>query len=288
MPSITKSNSDNFLTWQKVVGNLPLSRLQAEGIQSCAEGYNLSKLSLANTYTVGDDGLPRSIYWSSDGLNFYYNGNTFDKVYQKTVSIPYDISTVVSSQTKVITEDTTSVYDVRFNASGTKCYISGATADIIYQYSLTAWDISTLSYDTKSLDVSGKTSSLSGFCISDTNVYAGTANTILQYSITGGDLSTSSFVHELSISGFNGIYSIHYRSDEKLYYVGFSSGSSSRRIHELSISGGNLIGGTITQNDIVPIPGTNMPGLFIKDDGSSLWVMDGPNDKIYEYWVGCP
>jgi hypothetical protein len=50
----------------------------------------------------------------------------------------------------------------------------GATSDDIYQYSLsTAWDLSTASYDSVSLSVSGQDANMSGMCFNSdgTKIY---------------------------------------------------------------------------------------------------------------------
>ena len=81
-----------------------------------------------------------------------------------------------------------------FSADGTKAYIIGTVFDTIYQYTLsTAWDISTGSYASKSLSVSGQDSSVMGLAFSadGTKVYiVGTvSDTIYQYTLSGADPS---------------------------------------------------------------------------------------------------
>jgi hypothetical protein len=217
MATFTKSNSDNFLTWQKVNGVITLSQLQARGIPDCFESYNINDITFNQELNlIADDNIPRSIYWSDDGLNFYFTGSLSKNIYQKTVSTPYDISTVVSTQSKA--------------------------TNFIYQYSLsTAWDISTLSYDGKSIDCSGDTTSIDGFAITSNKVYVGAKAEILQYSITNGDLSTSSLDGAFGL-GFNLVNSIHYRSEEKLYFVGSDNDS----VYELTMNAGNVTTGRIT------------------------------------------
>ena len=283
MATFAQSNNDNFLTWQKVTGVITLTQLQARGIPSCSESYSITDITFKKDISVGGGGVMTSIYWSSDGLDFYFVGTIDQKLYQKSVSTPHDISTVIATQTKTIAEDTTLV-DARFNSDGTKCYISGAANDTIFQYVLsTGWDVSTLSYDSKSIDCSGKTSSVSGFCMSETNVYVSTGTSILQYSITGGDLSTSSFVYELPISEDTAVFSMAYRSDSKLYFTG----TSTDKVFELSIASGNIIRGMVTASQSVVTKAANPVGIFFDTGGFTMWIMDSADD-LSEYWVECP
>jgi hypothetical protein len=279
MATFTKSNSDNFLTWQKVNGALPLSDLQARGIPDCVEGYNIEDVTLRKQIARGINDT--SMFWSDDGLNFYYINTSTATLYQKSVSKPYDISTVTSTQSKAITEDT-SPFDVRF-LNGSACYISGRTNDTIYQYTLgTPWDISTLSYDSKSIDCSSKTVSVQGFSLSSDNVYVSAGSSILQYSIVGGDLSTSVFVSQITFSFTSLIQSIAYRSDAYIYFTDFTQSS----IYELSIVSGNIERGKITasQNNNFT---TNPLGIHFNEGGFNMWLMDGEQSKISEYFVGC-
>jgi hypothetical protein len=281
MATFTKSNSDNFLTWQKVNGVITLSQLQARGIPDCFESYNINDITFNQELDLtADDNFPRSIYWSEDGLNFYFTGSLSKNIYQKTVSTPYDISTVVSTQTKTIAEDT-QIFDVRFLSDGSKCYISGKGNKSIYQYSLsTAWDISTLSYDSKSIDCSGDTVTIDGFAITNNKVYVGGKAEILQYSITNGDLSTSSLEGSFVV-GFNFVNSIHYRSEEKLYFVGSDNDS----VYELTMNAGNVATGRITKIESL---GFNPYGIFFNEGGFNMWIMESGSRDLKEYWVGCP
>jgi len=87
----------------------------------------------------------------------------------------------------------------RFNPDGTKMYTIGNTTDSIYQYSLsTAFDLSTASYDTVTLNVSGQDNTPFGFRFSPdgTKMYvAGYNNDIVyQYTLSSAwDLSTASY-----------------------------------------------------------------------------------------------
>jgi DNA-binding beta-propeller fold protein YncE len=85
--------------------------------------------------------------------------------------------------------------DFFLKPDGTKLYVLGTTTDSVYQYSLsTAWDISTASYDSKSLDVSGVSNNSFGiFFKSDGSkmFFVSGADTVVEYDLsTDWDIST--------------------------------------------------------------------------------------------------
>lgn len=280
MAKLTQSNSDNFLTWQKVNGGLALTRLQARGIPGCFEGYNLGDITLKDTLSFGAGNTLRGLWWSSDGFDFYYTVSGSSLITQKTVSTPFNINTVAATTTKDVSAQDTNPMDVKLSADGTKMYFLGTENENVYQYSLsTAYNVSTASYDSKALAYNGQTASGTGFAISDDSIYLTGGATIYQYSWTPGDMATAAFVRSLTITGAT-FYTIFYRDQEKLYL----SETGSELVYELSMSGGSLLRATITDMATVA---TNPYGLFFDEGGFNMWILDG-SDNINEYWVGCP
>ena len=88
---------------------------------------------------------------------------------------------------------------IAFNNDGTKMYMQGQANDDIFQYSLsTAYDISTASYDSVSLDQTAQSNGMSGmtFKPDGTKLYTcdNVNDTVYQYSLsTAFDLSTASY-----------------------------------------------------------------------------------------------
>lgn len=92
------------------------------------------------------DSDPLDIVFNSDGTKLYIFGNSTRKVYQYNLATAYNIATA-SYAVKSFSgaAQSTSVYSVTFNATGTKMYLIGSG---IFQYSLSnAYDISTATYD---------------------------------------------------------------------------------------------------------------------------------------------
>ena len=162
--------------------------------------WDISTASYSNkSFSVRTyDTSPQGIFFKSDGTKFYLVGAITNIVYQFTLITDWDISTAISDlKVGAVASQDTNPNSIFFKPDGTKVYVAGDTNDTIYQYTLsTAWDVSTLSYDNKSLNVSGWDSVLTCvFLKSDgTKLYFGgdTNDRIRSYTLkTAWDISTA-------------------------------------------------------------------------------------------------
>ena len=136
---------------------------------SCSTAWDVSTASYdSKSFSVTtQENDPRGLFFKDDGTKFYIVGATGRTVYQYSCSTTWDVSTASydSKSFSVGTQDT-GPNGLFFKSDGTKFYIIGTTNDTVYQYSCsTAWDVSTASYDSKSLSVLLQTSSSAGVCI---------------------------------------------------------------------------------------------------------------------------
>ena len=138
--------------------------------------------------------------FNDDGTKMYVLGNT-GSIYQYSLSTAFDLSTgSYDSVSFNAGSQDANTYAITFNNNGTKMYVSGAgTPASIYQYSLsTAFNLSTASYDSVSLNVSSQETSPYGlkFNSDGTKVYVSgfSSDSVHQYSLsTAFDLSTASY-----------------------------------------------------------------------------------------------
>ena len=138
--------------------------------------------------------------FNSNGTKLYVVGGGSDTVYQYTLSTAFDLSTAsYDSVSFSVAGQDTNPYDVIFNTDGTKMYIAGNGTDAVYQYSLsTGFDLSTASYDSVSLSVSGQDATPVGISYNNDGtklfMVGATNDNIYQYSLsTPFDLSTASY-----------------------------------------------------------------------------------------------
>jgi len=121
---------------------------------SLSTAWDISTLSYASkSFSVtSQDTTPYQVVFKSDGTKMYMVGTTSDSLYQYSLSTAWDVSTASydSVSFSFASQDTASTA-VWFKDDGTKVYMYGQTTNDFYQYSLsTAWEVSTLSYDSVS------------------------------------------------------------------------------------------------------------------------------------------
>lgn len=92
---------------------------------------------------------PGGIRFKSDGTRMYILHNqTSDLIKEYSLSSPWDITTSSEISTyniESLTGDST-ILGFTFNSLGTKLYVTGSDLSSIYEFNLSPWDLSTLSY----------------------------------------------------------------------------------------------------------------------------------------------
>jgi hypothetical protein len=147
----------------------------------------------------GTEANMRSVTINNDGSKIYLMGSQTDKVYEINLSTPYDLNTAsYNSVYFSISEAGTYPMGLSIGNDGSKMYVVNA-AGYVYQYSInSAWDLSNVSYDSKSLNASAYTSDERGVSISGNGNYLyisdASNHKIYQfYMSTPYDLSTASY-----------------------------------------------------------------------------------------------
>ena len=179
------------------------------------------------------DTTPYDVIFKSDRTKIYVVGGQNDNVYQYSLSTAWDLSTASydSVSFDVSSQDTTPT-GLAFSSDYTKMYVGGATNDSVFQYTLsTAGNVSTASYDSISLDLTGIESvpAIIEFNSDGTKLLVGGSgsDTIYQYSLsTAWNLSTASYIQSsFDVSSQDtSPWSVRLSADEsKLYLVGVTN-----------------------------------------------------------------
>ena len=140
---------------------------------SLAQAYNPSNaLYIGGTYDLtadtSSDILHECIRVNAAGTRMYSLGATNDNIYQWTLATPYTVSTAsYDGALSLSSQDSTPLkFDV--SQDGTKLFVFGGTNNEIYRYSMTAWDITSASFDTgQELSLSATDVECRGVSISD-------------------------------------------------------------------------------------------------------------------------
>jgi sugar lactone lactonase YvrE len=137
---------------------------------SCATAWDVSTASYdSKSFSVNTQEInPQALFFKPDGAAFYIIGSINDTVYQYTCATAWDVSTAsYASKSFGVVQDSTPL-GLFFKSDGTKFYIVGSGNDTVYQYSCaTAWDVSTASYDSRSLNIGLQEGSPTGLVIDE-------------------------------------------------------------------------------------------------------------------------
>ena len=172
-----------------------------------------------------------------------------------------------------------------FSTDGTKLFMSGVSGDNVYQFSLsTAYDISTLSYDSVTLDVSAKETTPRNVVISSDGaelyVVGNSSDSVHQYSLsTANDLSTATFSNSFSVSSqTSNPYCIYITSDGTKMYIGeFSS-----KVHQYTLSTAFDIS-SASHDSALTVSQASVMGVFLNPSGTKLYWMSQSTDIVYQY-----
>jgi sugar lactone lactonase YvrE len=187
-------------------------------------------ISLNLTAPYGDKGFR----FHPDGTKMFTLGNAFT-VCLWNLGTAWDISTAVFSvQGTNISAQGANPTSIRFKPDGTKMYRVGVSTDTVHQYSLsTAWDVTTISYDSVSKLVSAQDTIPTelDFSPDGTKMYiiGNTNNSIFQYTLsTAWDVSTATYdsasFNMSTAHGETSPYCMALKPDgTKMYAAGFTN-----------------------------------------------------------------
>ena len=235
---------------------------------------------------ASQDAVAASIYFKPDGTKFYIMGAINDAVFQYSLSTAWDMSTAsYDSVSFSFSSQETNPYGLLFNNDGTKMFITGNTSDATFQYSLTtAWDLSTASYDSVSLDHTTVMTDPFGtrFNSDGSKFYVVASNdTLYQYSTT---LTTKSL--DLSTGS---VFEVTPTSDIQ---VNLSNPADSGTVSQatLLLDGAELVSNTwdistaaYSQNFSFSSQASSMRTGFFKPDGTKMYMGSISTNSIYEY-----
>ena len=241
-----------------------------------------------STFSIGQVGLVfRDNGTKAFGINPGFGSE--DDVLEVTLSTPWDITSagsVTSTELDHLGASAAS-QDLAISSDGTKLYVSDNDGKI-YQFGMTAWDSSTATTASISLDTSSNMSNLRGFCFNSdgTSLYATNSqspiSTVYQYDLsTGWDLSTAAY------SGFSKTLShaathVHVNnSDNKLYTAALGPTMYQYSIADKVDISSAALTTTFTASEFGTLE--QCRGIAWGDSGNKLYLNNSADFLIYEY-----
>ena len=122
--------------------------LSSDGIHqyNLNTAYDCSTAEFHFRYKISQDGGPSSFAFNSSGNKIIVSGSSSANLYQYSLGNPYDVNTMsYDNITASISSQVATLNSIRFNNDGSKMFALDGATQIIHEYSLSAYDITTLS-----------------------------------------------------------------------------------------------------------------------------------------------
>ena len=229
------------------------------------------------------------LFFSPDGLKMYTLGSNSDNVNEYNLSTAWVVSSAVYSTSFSVASQEGAPQGMFFRADGLKMYIVGGV-DSVFQYTLsTPWSVATASYDSISFSVTAQETTVHGvfFKPNGLSMYVvGPANDfVLQYTLsTAWSVSSATYLQSFSILAQEG-------TSRALFFTG----DGSRMFVCGTASVGPNVYNLTTPWDIstaafvnvfnVSGQDTFISGIYIKPDGTKMYILGNSSDVVYQYTV---
>lgn len=249
----------------------------------------------SQTFSVNtEDTGPNGVTFKTDGTKMYIAGPGTQKIYQYTLSTPWQVATAsydnISFAT-IVSGTAHSPNEVIFKPDGTVMYTCDSTQ--IYQFTLsTAWNVSTATYS-GGFVVSAQETSAQGFYIKPdgTKLYltGGTGDDVNEYNFgTAWNITTLSYVQVFSVAAQDtSPRSLYFSSDGSKMLV---IGQINDLIYQYTLNTpwnvstaiyDNVSFSTRNQAETAPNSVT-----FKEPDGSIMYIVGSDIDTVIQYNLG--
>jgi len=239
------------------------------------------------------DRSPLAVAFNSDGSKMYIVGNSNDRVFQYSLSTPWNVSTATyDSISKDVSSQDSSPYAVAFNSDGSKMYIVGNSNDRVFQYSLsTPWNVSTATYNSISKDVSSQDSAPNAVAFNSDGskmyIVGNSNDRVFQYSLsTPWNVSTATYdsISKSVSSQDSAPYDVAFNSDGSKMYI---MGNNNKTVFQYTLSTPwNVSTATYDTSKSVSSQDSAPYGVAFNSDGSKMYIIGASNDTVYQYTVG--
>lgn len=261
------------------------------GVNPIVSNVNVLGASYDNIFLsiAAQEATPTDLFFSPDGLKMYVLGNTGDDINEYTLTTAWLVSSATAVTFFSVASQDGTPNGMFFRADGTKMYMVGTTNDTVYQYTLSnPWSIATASYDNISFSVAAEgTPTGLWFKPNGLSMYmvGSTGDAVYQYTLsTAWNVSTATFLQSFSISGQETVAnSVVFTGDGSRMFVMGQTGDDVN-VYNLTTPW-NISTATFVNVFSVSGQDTTPTGLYIKPDGTKMYMVGAATDTVYQYTV---
>ena len=252
-----------------------------------ANCYDLNRIEYNSFSPVGSQDIDvTDVSFSVDGTKMYTTGNSTDRVYEYTLSTPWEVSTASNVAIANVAPQDTSVQGIFFRDDGVRMYTVGIATDSVYEYRLaTPWSVNTAAnISVKSISSEEASARAIELNKDGTRMYVlGTlSDTVYEYELSVPWLVSSATYsgRSLDVSSEENIPTgMRFRPDGKELYI---VGQQYNKIWSYVLTTAWDVS-TATVHNSADLNTTQPTGLYIRSDGLRLFVADPISDWIQQY-----
>mgnify|MGYP000150235901 CR=1 FL=1 len=260
-------------------------------------GFDISKAVYSNNSgnIASTVSSAEAIFFKPDGTKMYVLDDTDDAIFEYSLSPAWDVSTIIHKSTKALSSIETVNRGLFFSSDGTRMYTSGNSyGGSVLQWELSvAWDITsaglfngasylfvTGSQDSRPEGISLKSDGTKMYVLGSIN------DAVYEYNLsTTWEISTAVYSKTMSVSGQDtNPQNLFFKEDgTKLYVVGQVGDD----INEYNLSTAyDISTASFLQLFSVSSQETAPTAVFIKPDGTHMYVVGHTDDRVFDYNLG--
>jgi sugar lactone lactonase YvrE len=241
-------------------------------------------VTASSTFSVNSQEThPRGITFNNDGTKMFIVGEIGDDVNEYTLSTGFDLSSIVTFVDSFAVTQCPNPTAVKFNADGTKMFVTGTTNDNVHQYALTTgFDVSSASFTQTLVTTVDSDNFGLDFKPDGTKMYitGNQNNKIYEYNLSSAfDISSATFNQDLTLTAIDSEpFGIEWSTDgTRLFIVG----TRGNGVDEFAVGTPYDIS-TLTHIGFYSIGG-NPSGIHISPDGTKMFIIGNQSDTVKSY-----
>jgi hypothetical protein len=280
---------------------------------SLSTAWNVTSASYATPKSLSvnaQDTVTEGMFFNGDGSKMYSIGSTSDSIFSYTLGVAWDVTSATvdySAKSFLLSAQTSNLTNIYFRYDGLKMYVlSGAAAatDTVFQYSipaLTAWDVSTATYDNKSFSVNPQDATTQAIFFSrgipgdgtdGKKMYTlgSTNDTINSYTLaTDWDVSTASSDYApksfLVSSQTTSVSDVFIGSNGTKMYVLSGAAAATDTVFQYTLSTAWDVSTASydSKSFSVNLQEATSRGMFMRSDGTRMYIIGTTADRVFQY-----